>query len=155
MTRPPESFELKQLNQYSLATSTPTNAFVKVERYAEDGETIIQDIIRYDKFVELLFKVMPIAMMKAHCGLGITGEAGELADCIKREIIYGKPLDRANLVEELGDLKFYIQATQLVYGISEQEILQANADKLSERYAGLAYSDAQAIARADKKGTEA
>lgn len=145
----------KDFNSYPLSTSTPTNAFVKVERYADDGETIIQDIIRYDKFVELLFKVMPIAMMKAHCGLGITGEAGEVADCIKREIIYGKPLDRANLVEELGDLKFYIQATQLVYGISEQEVLQANADKLSERYAGLAYSDAQAIARADKKGTEA
>lgn len=149
MTRPPKDF-----NSHSLATSTPTNAFVKVERYAEDGETIIQDIIRYDKFVELLFKVMPIAMMKAHCALGATGEAGELADCIKREIIYGKPLDRANLIEELGDLKFYIQATQLVYGISEQEVLQANADKLSERYAGLAYSDEQAIARADKKGTE-
>lgn len=135
---------------HSAASQSPTNSFVKVERQSPDG-TIIGEIIRYDKFVELLFKVMPISWMKAHCAMGISGEAGELTDCIKKEIFYGKPLDRKNLIEELGDLRFYIQATQNVYGISEQEVLQANAYKLSERYAGLAYSDEAAIARADKK----
>lgn len=148
MTLP--NLEPKNFRQYAAALAAPTNSFVKVERLGEDGETIISEIIRYDKFVELLFKVMPIAMMKAHCAIGVAGEAGELADCIKREIIYGKTIDRKNLIEELGDLKFYIQATQNLYGITEQEVLQTNADKLSERYAGLAYSDQAAINRADK-----
>ena len=141
----------KTFTTYAAASHTPTNAFVKVERYSEeDSDQIIGEQIRYDKFVELLFKLMPIGMMKAHCAMGVAGEAGELCDAIKKEIIYGKPLDRTNLIEELGDLRFYIQATQNIYGITEQEVLQHNADKLSKRYVGLAYSDESAISRADK-----
>jgi uncharacterized protein YabN with tetrapyrrole methylase and pyrophosphatase domain len=145
----------KEMKTFSPTNATspnsPTNCFVKVERKDSEG-AVIGEIIRYDKFVELLFKVMNLGMMKAHCAMGISGEAGELADCIKKEIIYGKPLDRENLVEELGDLRFYIQATQNLYGITDQEVLQHNANKLSERYAGLAYSDEAAIVRADKNG---
>jgi hypothetical protein len=53
-------------------------------------------------------------------------------------------------VEELGDLRFYIQAVMNTLGISEYEILQENANKLRVRYAGLSYSNEAAIARADK-----
>jgi NTP pyrophosphatase (non-canonical NTP hydrolase) len=109
--------------------------------------------IRYDNFVALLFKAQSSELMKLHAALGVCGEAGELADAIKKEVIYNKPLDRENLVEELGDLRFYIQAVQNVYGITEQEVLQANANKLAKRYQGLAYSDRAAQNRADKNGT--
>lgn len=139
----------KDFRMYAAAQSAPTNCFVKVERAGPEGE-IIGDIIRYDQFVELLFKVMNIGMMKAHCAMGVAGEAGELADCIKKEIIYGKTIDRTNLIEELGDMRFYIQATQNVYGITDQEVLQHNADKLSKRYSELTYTDEKAITRADK-----
>jgi NTP pyrophosphatase (non-canonical NTP hydrolase) len=109
--------------------------------------------VRYDQFVRRLFKVMPDSMMKTHAALGVCGEAGELADAIKKEVIYGKDADRNNIVEELGDLRFYIQAVQQLYGISEQEILQHNANKLGVRYKGLVYSDSAARDRADKNGT--
>ena len=108
------------------------------------------ETLRYDAFVAMLFKQQSLNLMRLHAALGVAGEAGELADCIKKEIIYGKPLDRANLVEELGDLRFYIQATMMLYGISEQEVLQTNANKLSIRYKSLRYSDDAAIGRADK-----
>lgn len=108
------------------------------------------EVIRYDVFVAGLFKQSDLISMKLHSVLGVCGEAGELADCIKKETIYGKPLDRANLIEELGDLKFYIQAVQNLYNLTEQDILQANANKLAARYKGLTYSDAAAIAREDK-----
>lgn len=108
------------------------------------------DTVRYDQFVRNLFKPMTETLMALHAALGVAGEAGELADAIKKEYIYGKPRDRANIVEELGDLRFYLQSVQNHYLISEQEILQANANKLSKRYAELKYSDAAAIARADK-----
>jgi NTP pyrophosphatase (non-canonical NTP hydrolase) len=110
------------------------------------------ETIRYDAFVGLLFKQQSLNLMCLHAALGVAGEAGELADCIKKEIIYGKPFDRKNLVEELGDLRFYIQATMMLYGISEQEVLQENANKLSVRYKSLRYSDEAAIGRADKNG---
>lgn len=43
-----------------------------------------------------------------HMALGINGELGEIADAIKKHFIYGKPLDRVNLVEEGGDGWRYI-----------------------------------------------
>lgn len=108
--------------------------------------------VRYDNFVALLFKQQPVPLMHLHAALGVAGEAGELADAIKKEHIYNKPTDRENIVEELGDLRFYIQAVQNLYGITEQEVLQANANKLAKRYQGLTYSDQAAQDRADKNG---
>lgn len=108
------------------------------------------EMVRYDKFVQLLFKVEDFKSMALHAAVGVCGEAGELADAIKRHVTYGKEVDRKNLVEELGDLRFYIQAVQNLYEISELELLQANALKLQERYKSLAYSDEAAIAREDK-----
>lgn len=43
-----------------------------------------------------------------HMCLGIITEAGELADIFKKELAYGKPIDKANLKEEIGDLTWYI-----------------------------------------------
>jgi len=113
-------------------------------------ETLLPEQVRYDSFVALLFKQQSLALMTLHAALGVAGEAGELADAIKKEIIYGKPTDRANIVEELGDLRFYIQATMQLYGITEQEVLQQNANKLCVRYKSLRYSDEAAVSRADK-----
>jgi NTP pyrophosphatase (non-canonical NTP hydrolase) len=92
--------------------------------------------------------------MKWHAVAGVCGEAGELADAIKKELAYRKPIDRENIVEELGDLRFYMRAVQNLYGISDQEVLQKNADKLSTRYKNLTYSDTEAIERADKKDSK-
>jgi NTP pyrophosphatase (non-canonical NTP hydrolase) len=108
-------------------------------------------VVRYDQFVKQLFKADCGIMMKMHAALGVCGEAGELADAIKKEVVYGKPEDMQNLIEELGDLRFYMQAVQNLYGITEQDILQYNANKLSKRYSSLRYSNEEAIRRADKQ----
>jgi len=128
-------------------TSQPfCHQFITIQRPLQAIE-----VVRYDKFVELLFKQMSPQLMALHSALGVAGEAGELADAIKREYIYGKERDRENIVEELGDLAFYSKSVQLHYGISDQELHQYNADKLSERYKQLTYSDEAAIAREDKQ----
>ena len=106
--------------------------------------------IRYDEFVQKLIKKLPEALHACHIAMGISGEAGELTDAIKREYIYNKPRDCENVIEELGDLEFYLQAAYTHYGLTRAEVLQANALKLEKRYAGLYYSDDAAIARADK-----
>lgn len=113
-----------------------------------DGE--VSEVIRYDEFVRLLFKQMSEPLMALHIGVGVCGEAGELADAIKKEYVYNKPRDLVNIIEELGDLRFYMQAAMNHYKISAQEVLQRNADKLSKRYVGLAYSDLAAQNREDK-----
>ena len=116
-----------------------------------DQEEVNVKQVRYDVFVSLLFKLQHFDTMQLHAALGVCGEAGELADEIKKHVIYGKFLDRDNIIEELGDLRFYMQAVQNLYQIPEQEILQANANKLAARYKGLTYSNEAAIAREDKK----
>lgn len=86
-----------------------------------------------------------------HMAVGISGEAGELLDCIKKRSIYQKPIDLTNLVEELGDLEFYMEGLRQTFNITRQECLDANIKKLSKRYGEkLEYSNSAAINRADK-----
>lgn len=85
-----------------------------------------------------------------HMAVGISGEAGELLDCIKKMVIYNKPLDRKNAVEELGDIEFYMNRLRKVLDITREETIEANIAKLSVRYSSGAFSDSQAQQRADK-----
>lgn len=85
-----------------------------------------------------------------HLALGVCGEAGELADAIKKAVIYRKPIDLQNVIEELGDLEFYLEAVRQAYGITRLQTIQRNRAKLSKRYAK-GYSNKQAQDRADKQ----
>lgn len=85
-----------------------------------------------------------------HVTVGVAGEAGELLDAVKKAVIYRKPIDRANVIEELGDLEFYMERIRQILGITRDEAIDANIAKLSVRYAGLKYSDVAAQERADK-----
>ena len=85
-----------------------------------------------------------------HMVVGVSGEAGELLDAVKKAVIYRKPLDLENVVEELGDLEFYMEGLRQGLGITRQETIDANVEKLSKRYEGLRYSDKSAQLRADK-----
>jgi NTP pyrophosphatase (non-canonical NTP hydrolase) len=69
-----------------------------------------------------------------HGGLGISGEAGELLDAIKKHVMYGKELDKANVLEELGDICWYMAIVLEAVGSSFEEIMQLNKDKLERRY---------------------
>lgn len=110
--------------------------------------------IRYDDFVRRLFKGDTYNEMIHHAKGGVCEEAGEISDVLKRHVTYGRPLNREQLVEELGDIRFYIQAIQNIFNITETEILQSNANKLSTRYRDLTYSSEEALARNDKNGQQ-
>lgn len=84
-----------------------------------------------------------------HMILGISGEAGELVDAVKKHTIYGRELDVQNVIEELGDLEFYMEGLRQELGLSREDILDANIKKLQKRYAD-GYSDKAAHERADK-----
>lgn len=69
--------------------------------------------------------------------LGLTGEAGEVAEKVKK-IERDKDgnwteEDRSAICKELGDVLWYITATGLEFGLSLQEIVDANAEKLLGR----------------------
>jgi NTP pyrophosphatase (non-canonical NTP hydrolase) len=82
--------------------------------------------------------------------VGVSGEAGELLDAVKKHAIYNLPLDRDNVIEELGDLEFYLRGIRLNLVITRYECLLSNIKKLRKRY-GKKYSNRAAKERKDKK----
>ena len=99
---------------------------------------------------DFLKNLTPEQANLCHMSTGIGGEAGEVEDVIKKHVIYQKPLDVENVKEELGDLLFYMSNLMQSVGLSFEEVLQHNVDKLSVRYSSGKYSNAQAQERADK-----
>lgn len=85
-----------------------------------------------------------------HPAVGISGEAGELLDAIKKVWIYNKATDVENIVEELGDILFYIQMMANIFDTTIEDLIEENVRKLEKRYP-TGYSDKDAVARADKK----
>lgn len=99
---------------------------------------------------DIVASLTPETAHLLHMAVGVSGEAGELLDAVKKAAVYNKPIDLANVVEELGDLEFYMEGLRQGLGITREETLQGNIAELSVRYNGLKYSDAAAQARADK-----
>jgi len=71
-----------------------------------------------------------------HGLIGITTEMGESWDAVKKYLIYGKPMDTVNVVEELGDKLWYIALALDAVGATFEEAMQKNIDKLEARYQG-------------------
>lgn len=113
----------------------------------------------YRTFVRALCKsgdsikseITPQDAHRLHMAVGVSGEAGELLDAIKKAAIYRKPLDVANVREEAGDILFYLTGLLDSLDIDIDSVIAENVGKLSLRYQTLSYSNAQAIARADKE----
>lgn len=66
--------------------------------------------------------------------LGLAGESGEVVDDIKKKYFHGRAIDPDHTIEELGDVMWYVAniATQL--GVTLDEVIERNADKLRVRY---------------------
>lgn len=98
---------------------------------------------------EILASLTPEKVDAIHMILGIAGEAGELVDAYKKWAIYRKDLDRENVIEEIGDMLFYLEGLMQNVGVTEKEVRIRNQAKLGVRYKE-GYSDKAAQERADK-----
>jgi len=81
-----------------------------------------------------------------HAASGLCTESGEFLDMLKKHLNYGKEFDKANAIEELGDLMWYVAIACDELGVSIDDIMRINIDKLKKRY-GEKYSDDKAINR--------
>lgn len=96
-------------------------------------------------------------MNLVHAALGICTEGGEFTSEVKRIAIYGKASNVEmieHMIEELGDLMWYIALAADSIGVSMEEMARLNIEKLQLRYPEK-YSDIAAEARADKGGLSA
>jgi len=66
-------------------------------------------------------------------GLGISGEAGDVAGCIKKTCSQDND-QRAGIKENLGDTLWYIAMICNFYGWSLEDVFNGNIEKLRKRY---------------------
>lgn len=67
--------------------------------------SFIKDAIRTESSNFFMDQVSPRLL---HASMGFVTEAGEFQDALKKTLYYGKPLDKTNLKEEIGDLLWYM-----------------------------------------------
>lgn len=76
-------------------------------------------------------------------GLGITGEAGDVASCIKKTFAHDND-QRAGIRENIGDALWYAAMICNFFGWDFQEVLNENIEKLKKRYPqGFTINDAK------------
>ena len=114
-----------------------------------DSKEYIKSAIRTEskdlsKIYERLEKKSMVRIL--HAGLGVSTEAGELLDAIKKHVYYGKELDTTNLFEEMGDLFWYMAILADELGFNFEDIMKKNIEKLQARY-GESFTESGACVR--------
>lgn len=75
--------------------------------------------------------------MRIWMALGLAGEAGEVANLVKKNVLHRTlwSVDaKSRLTDELGDVLWYIAGLASHYGLTLDDIVLANIDKLQKRY---------------------
>ena len=71
--------------------------------------------------------------------LGLTAEAGEFTEVVKKILLQGKPYNEDNVFHmkrELGDICWYIAQACMALDTTFDEIIEMNVEKLKARYPG-------------------
>ena len=99
----------------------------------------IQEAIRTESIVPLVAQpysteVRLIESRLLHSAIGLSTEAGELLDALKKNIFYAKPLDLVNVEEEAGDLLWYLAILFDALKLNPYDVMRKNIAKLKARY---------------------
>ena len=78
-------------------------------------------------------KLTPWQKMQNGC-YGMCGESGECIDILKKVEFQGHEFDPNRLIDELGDVLWYVAQTAPGLGITLEDVAQGNIKKLENRY---------------------
>jgi NTP pyrophosphatase (non-canonical NTP hydrolase) len=95
-----------------------------------------------DRLLELRENGFPTERLLT-AAVGMSAEAGEFTEVVKKIVFQGKPVTEENLFHlkrELGDIMWYVSQACIGLDISIEEVIQMNFDKLSARYPEGAFS---------------
>ena len=92
------------------------------------------DLDAYQKFCKSIATEFPTPEHEIFTwGLGITGEAGDVASCIKKTYSHDND-QRQGIKENLGDTLWYAAMICTFFGWRLEDVFKENVDKLSKRY---------------------
>ncbi len=104
------------------------------------GEMTDETVLTMNDYQELALRTwQPWADESANYGylaLGLNGEAGEVAEEVKKNMRHGRDLDHVALKKELGDMLWYLTIFAHELGFTLEDVAAANIVKLNERYPG-------------------
>lgn len=66
--------------------------------------------------------------------MGLCGEAGEVIDLVKKHLAQGHELNREKMIDELGDVAWYLAEIATVLDVPLEDVLTRNIEKLKRRY---------------------
>ena len=66
--------------------------------------------------------------------MGLCGESGEVIDILKKHLSQGHELNKDKMIEELGDVAWYLAETAYALGVDLDTVLINNLFKLQIRY---------------------
>lgn len=78
--------------------------------------------------------------------LGLVGESAEVSEHVKKYAFHGHSLDVMKVIDELGDVLWYINAIATMCGSDLEQVAKHNNEKLERRY-GKTFSKAKSINR--------
>lgn len=125
-----------QINEYQ-QLAMRTNDGKITDRVAQYITDVTDDETHYKMIGELL-----------NGALGLTGEAGEVADMVKKHIFHGHDLTTEELVKELGDVCWYLALMCNAIGVNLEDVMALNIEKLKTRYPD-GFSEAASINRSE------
>ncbi|MFZ9740327.1 MAG: nucleoside triphosphate pyrophosphohydrolase family protein [Candidatus Nanopelagicaceae bacterium] len=116
---------------------------VDQQRYIEfvDGVTSAEST----DFATLLKRLTELEVQDANvpklltASLGMSAEAGEFTEVVKKMVFQGKPYSEDNvfhLKRELGDILWYVAQACMALDTNFDELMEMNVDKLKARYPG-------------------
>ncbi|AGG54195.1 MazG-like pyrophosphatase [Synechococcus phage S-SSM4] len=126
-----------------------TNEIPKVdyEKYCEFVDEVTSDETKYtDSFLERIGSLEDQGadiQRLLTSAIGLSAEAGEFAEIVKKITFQGKPYNQDNIDHmkiELGDCMWYIAQAMMALGASFDEITLGNTHKLLKRYPGGEFS---------------
>lgn len=92
------------------------------------------NINEYQKLALVTANDLDCEKMLLNGALGLTGESGEVADLVKKNLFQGHELDKESIAKELGDVCWYIALTAHSIDFDLETIMRMNIDKLRKRY---------------------
>ena len=119
----------------------------------------VADVLRFESNTEIFQREarrslrddLPYEATCSNMCMGLAGEIGEVIDIMKKHIYQGKELDITDVIEEVGDVLWYIANFCSVNNITMDECMESNIKKLRKRFPnGFTIKDANE--RKDKMG---
>lgn len=80
------------------------------------------------------FAITPEQIMIVWNALGLAGEAGEVANLVKKGIFHQQGIDKEKVKKELGDVAWYLSALSKEFNFDLEEVLSHNIEKLKARF---------------------